>query len=104
MHNVLFVLIWPLAAICPFLPRSRFVAGFIMFLTCQLLLWYTTMRAMSSSSWNESAGDWLVPIIITLPVPVFVALIVVKLVFLTVSRLLLRCCASHREAGQRHQQ
>jgi len=88
MHNMLFILIWPLAAVCAFLPRSRFVVGLAVFLICQCLLWYTTMTAMSAPDWDESAGDWLVPLVISLPVPAFVALILLRLSVRIAQRLL----------------
>jgi len=88
MHNVLFILIWPVAAVCAFLPRSRFVVGLVVFVVCEASLWHTTMKAMSAPDWDESAGDWLVPFIISLPVPVFAALILVRVIFCFVQRVL----------------
>jgi len=88
MHNVLFILTWPLAAVCAFLPRSRFVVGFFVLLMCQGLLWYTTMKARSAPDWDESAGDWLVPLVISLPIPAFVALMLLRLIVFIAQRLL----------------
>ena len=91
MHNVLFVAIWPLALICPFLSRSRFVAGLIVFVACQTLLWISTMKAMSAPDWNESVGDAFVPLVIALPVPLFVALLVLRGVLQVASWAALKC-------------
>lgn len=90
MHNVLFVAIWPLAMICPFLPRSRFAVGLAIFLVCQALLWHTTMRAMAAPDWNESVGDIFVPLVISLPFLAYMALVAVRVMFLIVSRALLK--------------
>ena len=90
MHNVLFVVIWPLAMLCPFLPRSRFAVGLAAFLVCQFLLWHTTMRAMAAPDWNESVGDIFVPLVISIPSFVFLVLVGVNVVFLIVSRVLLK--------------
>lgn len=90
MHDVLFVLIWPLAALCPFLPRSRFVFGAILFMACEALLWHATMKAMSEPEWNESVGDVFVPLLLMLPVLVYAVLVVARVLFVLVSRVLLK--------------
>lgn len=94
MHDMLFVLIWLLTVVCSFLRGARFALGIITFIACQMLLWHSAMQAMSAPNWDESAGDWLVPIVITLPTPVFAALIMGRMLLLVLARLLSRHSAS----------
>jgi hypothetical protein len=78
MHNVLFLFAWPLAIVCPLLPKKRLLLEAALFLVCQLCLWHFTFLAMSSPSWNDSTGDMLIPAIITLPLVLFSCLIAAR--------------------------
>ncbi len=81
MHNILFVLAWPLAMVCPFLPRKFLLLGAALFLACQLCLWHFTFSAMRSPGWDDSAGDMLIPAVVTLPLVLFACLTAVRGVF-----------------------
>lgn len=85
MHNVLFVLIWPLALVCPFLPRRAVATGFLIFLACQAALWFSTISAMSSPTWDDSAGDMLIPVVILLPSALFMCLLIIRGLFMSAS-------------------
>jgi len=85
MHNVLFVLIWPIVLVCPFLPRRQFATGLLIFLACQAALWFSTTSAMSSPTWDDSAGDMFVPFLVIFPSALFVCLLIVRGLFTSAS-------------------
>ena len=86
MHNVLFVLAWPLAIICPLTPKKWLLPGAMLFLAWQLCLWHFTFSAMSSPDWDDSVGDAFVPFVISLPLVLFFFLIAVRGLFTLFNR------------------
>jgi hypothetical protein len=78
MDVVLFVIAWPLALICPLLPRARLIPGMILFLAWQVCLWGVVFSAMNSPEWNDSPGDMLVPFVITLPLFLFLGMLCLR--------------------------
>ena len=98
MHNVLFVLIWPLALVCPFLPRRSVATGLLIFIACQAAVWFSTISAMSSPAWDDSAGDMLIPFVILLPSAVFAFLLIVRGLFISASYAIDKLAESSEDA------
>ena len=85
MHNILFVLIWPIAISCALLHKRRLGTGILIFIACQLGLWFSTISAMNSSTWDDSPGDAFVPALISLPLLIYVGLLALRGIFVLVS-------------------
>ena len=98
MHNVLFVLIWPLALVCPFLPRRSVATGLLIFIACQAAVWFSTISAMSSPAWDDSAGDMLIPVVILLPSALFGCLLIVRGLYMSASYAIDKLAGSSEDA------
>jgi len=67
-----------LSVIIPFLPRTKLLASFPVYVLYQGVLWAYTSHEMNGPDWNDSPDDVFVPVILATPIALFVFLLVVR--------------------------